>query len=623
MKKPLLAICAGLGLLLGAGLALTAGSSGADPDPTDRRAKRSKPVQVEIVLTAREARWRPGDRRGTGRLTLDGVAPRMVMMALAPRRELAVVPASLLGANWNRLFRRTEGQTNGVLSVVIRGRPRLYAVRLDLSRRHPTGERLVFKTSPLRRTAHSLRSPGRTGRTWEDATLLIDPEITDAIRAMWAALVSYFSGTETAVPDNPTSRTADGGRVFDNGLDPFDGDAIYKGPWEAPINTEAEWQRVQEANLNGVAGWCCDLSHEAPNLGFRVYGYDGLALFNHDFGAISFEPLSEGARMDITNSAMFEINAESVSLERADVGGLNMRGLSTGQFNVSNSLLQSVDMTGAVIDSEARSKIENAAFVDVTANREVRDANGTPDKGTERAFDRGAPLQVWNTDMTWVTFKDVELRGGQFESTTFAGCGFQSVDLTGAAIRGDLPVEGGRFQSTFNNSIMENVKLDRAVLTNVSFRGVDFSGGNVSLDGATLNNVDFTGATGLQNIDWTEVTVSGDVYGVAQYGLEIGNVQDPNFLRSITFEGTIPRIDPETGFDVQPGSDLLIDPASGVRFARDSFSSALNPVDADGTPLRDPQDGTELQYTPDRDLINPKTGDRFEVDYESGRLRER
>jgi hypothetical protein len=170
IKKRLLTICAGLGLLLGAGRALTARGRGrrraavtaglvlavvaaaAVATAADDRSsagagskKRVKRMTVEIVLASQEARWRPGEGARRGRLALEGVAPRMVMMASAPRRELAVVPASLLGAYWNALFGRHRGRTNAVLSVVENGSPRLHAVRLAMTRRHRSGKRIVSR----------------------------------------------------------------------------------------------------------------------------------------------------------------------------------------------------------------------------------------------------------------------------------------------------------------------------------------------------------------------------------------------------------------------------------------------------------------------------------------------
>jgi uncharacterized protein YjbI with pentapeptide repeats len=293
-----------------------------------------------------------------------------------------------------------------------------------------------------------------------------------------------------------------------------------------------------------------------------------------------------------------------------------------GQFNVSNSLFQGVDMTGVEIGTsgEGRSTISNSAFFDVQGFRAVDNPDGTPDTATERLED-GRGVQISNTDFTSTTFKDVDFRRAGLESTTFRGCGLLNVDLTNAEIRGPDPTDNAsRFEPTFQNAILEGVRLDGARLSNVSFAGVDFSGGGISMEGAVLDNVDFTGATGLQSVNWTEVAVTGNVYGLAEYGTML-NLQRPELLRSLTFDGVVPEIDPESGFDVEPLTHWLIDPATGVRFQRDGFSGSLYPIDpATGEAMRDPQTGDQLVFQDGR-LMNPETKETFEVEYESGELR--
>jgi hypothetical protein len=116
------------------------------------------------------------------------------------------------------------------------------------------------------------------------------------------------------------------------------------------------------------------------------------------------------------------------------------------------------------------------------------------------------------------------------------------------------------------------------------------------------------------------VAVTGNVYGLAEYGTML-NLQRPELLRSLTFDGVVPEIDPESGFDVEPLTHWLIDPATGVRFQRDGFSGSLYPIDpATGEAMRDPQTGDQLVFQDGR-LMNPETKETFEVEYESGELR--
>jgi uncharacterized protein YjbI with pentapeptide repeats len=620
IKKRLLAICAGLGLLLGAGLALTAGLSGADPDRSDRRAKRSdggraarsKAVQVELALTAREARWTPGVRRGRGRLTLDRVSPRMLMMASAPRRELAVVPAGLLAGNWNRLFRRHHGTANMVLSIPVAGAPRLFALRVELLARRRAGERMTFRVLPLKRTAHRALAMGRSPHVWEDATLYVDPTITDAVKALWQSLLAYFLGERLAVPDNPTTRTGNTTTYGNRG--------VYQGPDTADVSSDAAWQRVEEQILNSTGAWIGDLTQAAPSLVFRLGSYEGQALFNHDFTRISFEPIQSGAEQ-VRNLAIFDSRVETLSFNRSEVGGANLRALDARTFTVTNSAFDTVDLTGSSIGdepAETRSTVQNAAFVNVETARRVTDPSGNEDAATRR-FEAGQTIVFNNTDFTWVTFQNVDFKGAAAFSTTFQACGLQEVDFKAAQISGRSPTtRDDRFEPTFDNSIMEGVVFDGATLANVSFRGVDFSGGGNTFNGATLENVDFTGATGLQSIDWRSVTVKGNVYGLAEYA-EVVRLEDPAYVRYLTFDGVVPEIDPDTGWDIEPETGYLIEPRSGVRFAPGTDPPA--PIDPNGNPLRDPQTGVDLVFERDSGrLINPDTGREFRVDYETGWL---
>jgi uncharacterized protein YjbI with pentapeptide repeats len=627
-----------------AALALTVGLpvvSAGDDRQAAREPKRGK-VRVEIVLTAHDAYWRPGARRGSGRLVLDRISPRMVVMMTAPRQRVAVVPASLLAMSWERLFRRTRGRTNAVLSYDVRGEPRLSPLEVDLGRRYASGKRMSFAVRRLRHTAHSSPHFGPKPRRFEPVTLVVDPIITDAIRAIWDALIELLFGEEVAAPPNPTWRTADGRLEFRNGA-PAGADPIYAGPLEARIDTDLAWRSTEANILSGAGPWVgSDSSGRATsadplrepggNILFEGKFYNGLALFNHTFGTLTFEQppsnvIPPSAR--IRDLAVFEVDADAVTFELADIGGLNMRATSIGTFNLAHTAVQGADLTGAKLGSEtgARGKVENAVFIDVTANRSVRLDDGSPDRATEMIEGADAPIVIRNTDVKWVLFQNADFAEASLESATFAGCSFLNVDLTDALIRGvDPALNGNRFEQTFDNSIMENVKLDGAQLRNVSFAGVDFAAGTVSLDGADLANVDFTGAKGLQHINWNSITVSGRVWGLGDFG-GLVNTFDPNLLRSVTFDGgERGRIVPEvrqfgdTLYDVEPAHDWLIDPDTGVRLLVDEEAGELIPMDPfTEQPMIDPQTKDPLRYEGGR-LFNLETDVEFRVDFETGRL---
>jgi uncharacterized protein YjbI with pentapeptide repeats len=453
---------------------------------------------------------------------------------------------------------------------------------------------------------------------WEDATLYVDPTITDAVKALWRALLEFFSGETLAVPDNPTTRTGNTITYGNRG--------VYQGPPTADVSSAAAWQRVEQEILTGAgARNFGDLTQAAPSLSFTgLDALNGAALFNHDFTSISFEH-AEGGAEQVRNLAIFDSRVETLSFERSEVGGANFRALDARTFNVTNSAFDTVDLTGSSIGTdpaETRSTVRNAAFVDVETTRRVTDPSGNEDAATRR-FEAGQSIVFNNTDFTWVTFQNVDFKGLNAFSTTFDACGLQAVDFRGAQIGGRSPTtRGDRFEPTFDNSIMERVSFDGATLGNVSFRGVDFSGGGNTFNGATLENVDFTGAIGLQNIDWEKVTVRGNVYGLAEYA-QLMRLEDPAYVRSLTFDGVVPEIDERTGWDIEPETGYLIEPRSGVRL--DPGTDPPAPIDGvTGEPLRDPQTGVDLVF--DRDsgrLINPQTGREFRVDYETGRLAER
>jgi uncharacterized protein YjbI with pentapeptide repeats len=594
------------------------------------RQRRARPhaIRTEMILTARDARWSPGSRKGHGRLTLDRISPRMLVMAAAPRRELAVLPASLLAVNWKRLFRRHDGATNVVLSVPINGSPRLFAMRVKLVARSKSGDGMALRVLPLKHTAHRALPKGRSPRVWEDATLYIDPTVTDAIKAMWQALLKYFFGETLAVPDDPTTRTGNSVTYGNRG--------VYAGPESSDVSSSAAWQRVEEQILTAVGADFGDLAGAAPGVDFFTdREVNGAALFNHHFSEISFHPISSDA-VQVRNLAIFDSTVDRLAFNRSEVGAANVRALNVTDFHVTNSAFDTVDLTGSSFGTDPtdptapRSVVQNAAFVDVETTRKVKDSSGNEDEATRR-LETGQSIFFNNTDFVSVTFQNVDFKGAGVFSTTFQGCGLQGVDFTGAPFRGEaLQLRGDTFQPTFDNSIMERVSFDGATLANVSFNNVDFSGGGNTFNGAILSNVDFTGATGLQDIDWTKVTVVGNVYGLAQFANKL-TLQDPSYLRSMTFEdGRVPEIDPDTGWDIDPGRPpregdpgrvrSLVEPRSGVRFA--PGTDPPRPIDpVTGNPLQDPQTGRELVFDPSSArLVNPDTGRVFRVDYETGRL---
>lgn len=605
---------AGVGLVI---LLAVAGVLGGGASPAlAKQPTPPKSIRVEFALTASRAQWVPSTTQaGAGRLTLTGIAPRMAMMAAAPSKLLVTTHASLLGSNWKHLFRRQGNTTNAIVSARVGGKPTLIPVRIRMTGRARTGARMVFRVTPLRRTGHRSSRLGTRRRTLEDPTLLVDPVITDGVKALWASLMNFFAD-EPAPPTPPPNPVSGPSRIYDNA------GGTYAGPDSAAVGTESAWRSVTDSILRqSGAEDDYDLTATRPDVLWSGGTADGVALFSHSFGNLGFYAADGVSTTSARNVALFDVNADRVQFNRAEVAGANLRALVTDDFLANNTAFERVDLTGAALGSfDQRSIVSNAVFSDVTTSRAAENADGTPDAGTRR----GAFLSLQDVDFSSVSFQDADFAGAEVSGTTFQGCGFQRVDFSGASIVGDGGVTytdraGAAFQEldeTFGNSILDDVSFDGARLTNVSFAGVDLSKG-VSFDGAVLANVDFTGAVGLQDIDWSRVRVEGPVYGLERYGTQIGDLGDRGNLRSLSFDGVLPNVDPGTGFDVQPDTGYLIDPATGVRLAVGQFGG-LVPIDpSTGQPMRDPDTGGDIQYT-GGELIDPSTGRGVEVDYGTG-----
>jgi uncharacterized protein YjbI with pentapeptide repeats len=617
-RLPLVALAGlALAMLVAAGVTALALASGRTKSPPEVRS-----VRTEIALAAGRALWEPG-KQGRGTLTLDDIDPRMVVMTVAPRRRGVVVPASMLAGNWKPLFAANANETNIVLAVDLDGRRGLVPLRARLLDGHPSGQRLRLAVFPLRQGAHTLDSLGRSRATYDGVTVLVDPSVTDQIKAMWEALVAFFAGKTYELPPNPTY--SDNGQTwFVDGFDPENEKAAtYKGPTSGEITTADERSKVQQDVVDAVG-----------NISQRVFGndlrgwnlfaggtYDGLALFD-DTPGVFIDGASDD-RTAVTNSAIYEMDLSQFEIKNADIGALNLRGTTADELTIEHSAFDMVDITGATLGSEAsRSSVTNTVIENMSGNEASRSSfKGDGLDGVSPWFE--------NVDFTSVSFVNGKLQKAKIDGTTFQGCGLSGVDLTGAEINGADAKPGGSFQPTFDNSIFENVKFDGATLYDVSFRGADFSSGHVTFTGAKLANVDFTGATGLQYIDWENVEIAGDVYGLETVASRLNVPRASGYLRTFTIDVSkpgedpdfrIPEIDDDTRFDIDPRNDLLIDPASGVRFARNSFDGTLVPVSPETGEQLTALNGDKLVYDGGR-LVDPEDPDvDYRVDYETGEL---
>lgn len=565
-----------------------------------------KTVAVELVVSAGRAVWQPKAGPLNGTLTLRDVSPRMAVLAVAPARQAAVLPAGTLAETWARLVPRsrasaTKGKriTNAVVAFGTGADRRLVPVQLELVGSYRDGSRLAFRLRPLPQRTHRVDTLGSKKRTLEDVTILVDPAITDAIKALWNALLDWTWSKAHDVPPNPISGSGVPDETEFDGYFPGSADPDSQ---ENAITNAFDRDNVFRSNQE-AAGYPGSATIDR----LAVFGIAPTGIL--DVGRWTFG-LSSGTQ-EVTNSAFFEVSF-TLNANGVEFGGINLRGSEIAGGTIQNSLFSGVDMTGFSFNGQddARVAIRGSVFEDVRT-----DVNPARDGATDRL---GGPFSVANADFTAVSFQDAKLAGATIDSGTFNACSFATVDLSGATVTGDDAAPGGRFQPTFDGSIFAGTILENSRFENVSFAGVDFSGGGVSLDGATLKNVDFTGAVGLQFVDWTTVKLEGNVYGLAEVAPQLaGQLQaHPEYLRSLTFDGEIPAIDPDSGFDVQPGTALLIDPSSGVRLERNAQGTFV-PVDAEtGEPLVD-QRGDPLIWTESRGLTD-LAGQPWAVDYDTG-----
>ena len=560
-------------------------------------------VQVELAMNAERASWRPSKRGSSrGKLVLDGVAARMAVMAVAPRREATVLPAGMLLTSWSRLFGHHGRTTNIVVSYEVGGRRHLAAMRARLIRHTPGGRQVEFAIRPLR---HTGRRPPRlpAGREVRDVTVLVDPSITDAVTAFWNKLVDYLTGP-TVIPPDPTYLDRNNQYNYD-GSD-FAG---ASATWDA--SSLAIRDRVQRSVLDAAGPWSGTLKDTT----FTGAAYDGLAIFNRlDEGSVTFAGTGD-ARMELSGAAVFNSVLSQVRFTDVNVEGLTMRGTDAGQLNISGTAMEAVDLTGGRFRG---GRVENSVLERTVSNRIVTN-EGVQDAWSNRAT---GDLQLAQVDFVSTRITESDFPRAVLSGTTFQGCELTGVDLSNATIRGADSVQPGEtFRPTFDGSVLSGVNFDGARLTNVSFNGTDFSGGGVSLNGAVLSNVDFTGATGLQDVDWTTVEFSGPVYGLWEVSTQLDLGGKEEYLRSFTEEGVRPTLDFDTGYDVM-ADGLLLDPQSGVRFQRDENTGSLIPWDPVNERPLSAYDGEPLSYdasahalVDDRDLSLD-----YHVDYQSGEI---
>lgn len=585
---------------LGAALAAGAGA-GAVPAEAEVAPRMPDRLQVELAVNAERATWHPHER-GRGTLVLDDVGPRMAVMAIAPRREATTVPTGMLAAEWSRLFGRHGGHTNIVVSYETDEGRRLAPMRVRLVRSRRHARRLVLAVTPLDHTGHRrTRLPAR--RPVRDVTVLVDPSITEAIIAMWNKLVAALT-LPALLPEDPVySRN---GRAFYVG-EPYAG---LEASYDQADGTARD--ALQRAVLDAAGPW----SGTVDDMRFEGADYAGVAIFNRATGGDVTFRRPDGGRIEVSNTAVFNSRLDAVTFSRVDADGLNLRGTNAAALTISGSAIEAMDVTGAKIRGGTWS---NSVLERVVSNRSVSTATG-PDFWSQQGL---AEVYITGLDVVTTEIRDSALPNAELSGVTFQACNLERVDLRGASITGAAPVLPDEpFAPTFDSSSMTDVRLDGARLKDVSFAGVDFSGGGVSLDGATLDNVDFTGAIGLDSIDWSKVDVAGPVYGLWEVSFDLILEGKREYLRSFTTDGVRPGFDEETGYDVLP-EGLLVDPASGVRFQRDTGGGNLVPWDPVNDRALSAYNGDPLEYDESaHKLVDPEDlSVDYEVNYETGEIR--
>jgi uncharacterized protein YjbI with pentapeptide repeats len=660
--------------------ALAAGGCGASSEAKSAQAVRApsaERIAVELALTADSVSWTPvhGGRDGT--LVLSGVGPRMAVMTKAPAKQVAVLPAHFLATDWRVMFAKQKLVTNAILSYPGEaGSRRVVALAIELVRSGDAASRFVFRVRHLERP--SVNGLGARPATFEGATLLVDPVVDATLKNLWAWLSDKIFGT-FVIPKDPVTFSASTDRYAT-----FNKASIYKGPITETYRSTEEWGALQKKIFDAAGNWSdvsSALGTDLTSPRFRGASYSGLAFIPNpfrgkpanpgpgditedfdpdyaqetptpapdpeplppgfgkplkpeanpngaDWGTVQFRnPSSVSARTVIKNSSINLVRIETLDFQNSDVGGLSMRGTQVDSLSASNSAFSTVDWSGARFNGGS---VINSVFKGIRVG--IAKAGGANDPVRGAA---GTNIRMRGVDFSSTSFEDSSFAnplggGATLDHVTFEGCGFKNVDFSDATITGsDGPVAGTRytFSPTFKNSVFEKVKFDGATLRNVSFAGVDFTQGEVSFKGATFSNVDFTGAIGLQDVDFTDVKIAGDVYGLgpvrSEFDADAFGASD-KYLRSVTFDDEEPQKDAESGYDIDPAGFLIV-PETGVRL-KIGADGKPHPIDPrTGRVMVDPDNPRQqLAYEPsstDNGIYNPADhAERFPVNFETGEL---
>ena len=393
-----------------------------------RRCAATRSVQAEIMLNAERARWRPG-KAGTGTLVLDELDPRMAVMAVAPRRETVVVPASMLAANWKGLFGRTATRRTSCW----RSSSRVAASSspsAPVCSRAPHRE-LRLAVSPLRQGAHELDALGSSPRATRASPSSSTPR--SPTRSRRCGTPSSPSSAARTSSCRLTPRTSTRSHTyFVDGFDPEPRGRRRTPGRRAGTSGRRREGSHSERGPRGRRGLRPVRARRPLGLGNERRRYDGLALFD-GAQAVVVDP-SRASRGEVTNSAMFGMSLASSTSERGRRRAEPARHRCRSRHDRKQRL------------RHRRRHRSDARFRNGDEHRQQHRHRGpVGQRGDSLPAQRqqaghvGRPQPSSGTSTSRASPSETELRGAFIDRTTFQGCGMSGFDFSGAEIAG-----GGR-----------------------------------------------------------------------------------------------------------------------------------------------------------------------------------
>lgn len=241
--------------------------------------------------------------------------------------------------------------------------------------------------------------------------------------------------------------------------------------------------RLKKASLAGV-----DLSHaRLANADFTEADLTGADLSHADLSGATF-----------TQANLSHANFSHADLRKARFRGAVLDGTQLNHAQLSRALLHEARAEGI--------QAESADFTDAELTRSTFSGGSFKSAILRRA-------NLGQSNFTGVDLSETQLEEAFLERTQLESCTLTGANLTRANGVGLILKQPGSLERT----LLQEVDLAEAVLTQVDFRGADLSDAildhvqldAVSFDGAILNRTDFQGISGLTEEQLERIKAAG------------------------------------------------------------------------------------------------------------------